>query len=63
MQYLKIAIHIDSAPKHRDSVKSGDKHIVPALIVGINHFNIKANRKKKKKKKKKGRGLFFKSTK
>ena len=30
-QYLKITIHVESAPKYRDSIKSGDKNIVPAL--------------------------------
>ena len=30
-QYLKIAIHIESAHQNRDSIKSGHRYIVPAL--------------------------------
>ena len=30
-----MAIHIESAPKYRDSIESGDKHIVPALKIKV----------------------------
>ena len=39
-QYLKIAIHIESAPKYRDSIKLGDKHIVPAPMNWHRHRRV-----------------------
>lgn len=30
--FLKFTIHIDSAPKYRDTIESGDKRIVPAKV-------------------------------
>lgn len=37
-QYLKLAIHIESAPKYRDSIESGDRCVVPALV-GVSLIN------------------------
>lgn len=33
LRYLRTATHTESASKYPDSIKLGDKHIVPALIL------------------------------